>query len=46
VQLLPPLIITPQEVDEVLVATDRALALVRRQASCREELPSEMRRLI
>jgi len=46
VQLKPPLIITPQEVDEVLVATDRALALVRRQASCSEELPSEMRRLI
>ena len=46
VQIKPPLIISSHEVDEVLEATDRSLALLRRQVSCGEELPPQARLLI
>lgn len=46
VQIKPPLIINHREVDEVLVATDRALALLRQQVASGEELPLLPRSLI
>jgi len=46
VQFKPPLIIQPQEVDEVLEATDRALAQLRQRVASGEGLPTPVQSLI
>ena len=46
VQIKPPLIIQPSEVDEVLEAADSSLAQLRRRATCGEELPTQAQLLI
>jgi len=46
VQIKPPLIIQSHEVEEVLEATDRALAQLRRQVTSGEGLPNQIRLLI